>query len=137
MMRLVSLLSLLLLVGACSSETAPLTVTDVAIARPKPGMQMTAGYFTLTNHTSETLKITKVTSPQFGSVEMHESVVEDGMARMYELGDLTLLPNQPLEFRPGGKHLMLMRPVEELDMVTLEFHSGDAIVLSVNATVTD
>ena len=137
MIRLASILSLALLVGACSGETVPLTVTDVAVARPKPGMRMTAGYFTLTNHTSESLLITEVTSPQFESVQMHESVIEDGMARMYELGDLTLLPNKSVEFRPGGKHLMLMRPVEELDMVTLEFHSGDAILLTINTAVTE
>lgn len=126
-----------LLLGACSGDSAPLTINDAAVARPKPGMQMTAGYFTLTNHTSQAIVITEVRSPQFGSVQMHETVVEDGIARMVELGDLILAPNSSVEFLPGGKHLMLMQAADELDNVTLDFLTGESIVLSITIKVTE
>jgi len=126
-----------LLLGACSGDSAPLTISDAAVAHPKPGMQMTAGYFTLTNHTSQAIVITEVRSPQFGSVQMHETVVEDGIARMVELGDLILAPNSSVEFLPGGKHLMLMQAADELDNVTLDFLTGESIVLSITIKVTE
>lgn len=130
-------LLLVLLAGACSSDAPPLTISDVVIKKPMPGMMMSAGYFSLQNNTSKPVVITHVTSPQFGSVEMHESVVEDGIARMIKLGDLTLPPESTVDFVPGGKHLMLMRPGENLDNVALEFFSGEAVVLSVNVAASE
>ena len=136
-MRLTLVSAVAILVTACSIESAPLVATDVMIKQPMPGMQMTAGYLTLTNNTTQAIRITQVTSPQFDSVEMHESVVEDGMARMYPLGDLTILAGKAVNFEPGGKHLMLTRPVGEFEAVTLEFRAGKAIVLTLNIALSD
>ncbi len=130
-MRVALLFVVVGLLAACSVEKTPLVATDVDISRPIPGMQMTAAYFTLTNNTTQPIKITRVTSPEFESVEMHESVLEDGMTRMYALGDLTILAGAIVNFEPGGKHLMLMRPITDVDTVTLEFYAGKAIVLTV------
>ena len=124
---------LALCIAACSSEPQPpLAIADVVVKKPIPGMGMGAGYFALTNNAQQSVVITRVTSPQFGSIEMHESVIEDGVARMIEFNDLTLQPGATVEFAPGGKHLMLMQPADDLSSVTLEFHSGDTVVLSVN-----
>jgi copper(I)-binding protein len=136
-MRLLQFLLASILITACSLERAPLVVTDVSIKAPLPGMQMTAAYFTLTNNTSQMIKISNVTSPQFGTVEMHESVIEDGMARMYPLRDFTILAGDTVRFEPGGKHLMLMRPAGEFQSVTIEFHANKASILSVNAPLSD
>jgi copper(I)-binding protein len=100
-------------------------------------MQMSAGYLTFTNNSAQSITLTHVTSPQFGAVEMHESVVEDGMARMYPLGDLTILAGTTVQFEPGGKHLMLMRPVGEFESVTLEFHADNAVILTLNVALSD
>jgi copper(I)-binding protein len=137
MMRLTLVTAVAILVAACSIERVPLVATDVSIKQPMPGMQMTAGYLTLTNNTTQAIKISQVTSAQFGSVEMHESVVEDGMARMYPLGELMILAGKAIVFEPGGKHLMLMRPVGEFEAVTLEFRAGKAIVLTLNVALSD
>ena len=74
--------------------------------------------------------------PQLGSVELHESVIEDGVARMVALDELALQPGATVQFAPGGKHLMLMRPGDDLVSVTLEFHAGDTVVLRVSVTPT-
>ena len=132
------ILSLLLIsAGACSSDTAPLAISDTVIRKPLPGMHMSAGYFTLTNNTSDSIVITHVTSPQFGAVEMHETIIEEGVARMAALGDLELAPDSTIRFQPGGKHLMLMQPAADLENVTLEFHSRDDMVLSITVVATD
>jgi copper(I)-binding protein len=137
MRRIVPVLILALLGCACFQESAPLVASDVVVSKPKPGMNMAAGYLTLSNNTSQAIIITRVESAQFESVEMHESVIEDGMARMYALDDITVLAKSSVVFQPGGKHLMLMRPVGEFDTVTLDFFAGNAVVLSVDVTLSD
>ena len=137
MKRIIPVLVLALLGCACSQESAPLVASDVVVAKPRPGMSMTAGYLTLSNNASQPIIITHVASPQFESVEMHESVIEDGMARMYALGDLTILAKSSVVFQPGAKHLMLMRPVGEFDTVSLDFFAGKAVVLTVNVALSD
>jgi len=137
MKRIIPVLILALLSCACSQESAPLVASDVVVSKPKPGTNMAAGYLTLRNNTSQPINITHVASPQFESVEMHESVIEDGMARMYALGDMTVLAKSSVVFQPGGKHLMLMRPVGEFDTVTVDFFAGKAVVLTVNVTLSD
>jgi len=130
-------LALVVLLASCSAEKAPLVASDVDIRKPVPGMNMSAGYLALTNNTSRPVVITHVDSTQFGSVELHESVLEDGVSRMRPLGELTIPPRQTVRFEPGGKHLMLMRPAIGADTVTLDFYSGDTVVLTVNASLQD
>lgn len=137
MKRIIPVLTLALLGCACSQESVPLVASDVVVTKPMPGMNMTAGYLTLRNNSSQPIIISHVASPQFESVEMHESVVEDGMARMYALGEMTILAGSSVVFKPGGKHLMLMQPVGEFDTVTLDFFAGDAAVLTINVTLSD
>lgn len=133
MIRAVIPALLVLCAAACSDDAAPLVASDIVIRPPLPGMEMAAGYLSLHNTGRQPVTITGVTSAQFGRVEMHETVIEDGVARMVELGALTLLPGSTIDFSPGGKHLMLMQPLSELDSVTLNFHAGDAVVLTVSA----
>ncbi len=136
-MRVALLLVVVGLLAACSVEKTPLVATDVVISRPIPGMQMTAAYFLLSNNTTQAITITDVTSPNFESVEMHESALEDGMTRMYALGELTILAGATVRFEPGGKHLMLIRPTGDVDTVTLEFYAGKAVVLTINVAFKD
>lgn len=137
MKRLSGILLLVALMSACSIERVPLAATDVLVTKPRPGMQMTAAYLTLSNNTTQEITITHVSSPEFELVEMHESVLEDGMARMYQLGKLTILAGTSVHFEPGGKQLMLMRPAGDLDTVTLEFYADKAVVLSINVALTE
>ena len=121
-----------LFVAACSSESGPpLAVSDVEVTRPMPGMSMSAGYLVLRNASSEATTITHVSSPQYGSVEMHETRIEDGVSRMRKLPEVVVEPGSNVVFERGGKHLMLMRPADDLSNVTLNFYSGDALLLSV------
>jgi len=137
MRRIIPVLILALLGCACSQESAPLVASDVVVSKPRPGTSMAAGYLTLSSNASEAIVISHVASPQFESVEMHESVIEDGLARMYRLGDLTVAAKSSVVFQPGGKHLMLMRPVGEFDTISLDFYAGKAVVLTVNVALSD
>jgi len=124
------------LLAACSTAQPPITAADIRISRPAGDSAMAAGYLTLTNNTRNPVTITRVTSPQFESVAMHETVIEDGVAHMRAIGNLTLAPGEPVRFEPGGKHLMLMRPRGVAGPVRLDFFAGDTLVLSLDVEPT-
>ena len=124
-----------ILVGACSAEPQPpLVATDVVVTRPMPGMQMSAAYLSLTNRTDETIRISRVASAQYESVQLHESIVEDGIARMRAIPVLEIPSGETITLKRGGKHLMLMRPTGAAESVSLRFLDGDNLVLAVDAT---
>ncbi len=121
---------------ACGQEASPpVIVADIEITAPRPGSGMSAGYLEIRNNSNEPLAITRVDSPQFGMVELHESIVEDGIARMRPLESLDIAPGQAAVLERGGKHLMLMAPVADPEQVTLNFFAGDLLVVSVDARV--
>ena len=135
-MRATHLTSLLicLVISACSKEALPpLVVSDVVITAPMPGQSMSAGYLSITNNTSDAVTISQVDSTEFESVEIHESVLQDGIAKMQRLGELTIPAKSTVKLEPGGKHLMLMRPSDASNQVSLSFYSEDTLLLGVTA----
>jgi len=121
---------------ACGGEVMPpLVATDIVITQPMPGRQMSAGYISLTNNTNAAISITQVVSPDFEAVEMHESLLEDGIAKMRRIEKLTIPANSSISLERGGKHLMLMRPTGALQTVSLNFYSGDTLLLNINVPV--
>jgi copper(I)-binding protein len=125
------------LVIACSADQPPLIAEQLQIAWPLPGMSMGAGYLTLKNNSAQQIRITQVHSPELKSVEMHESVLEDGVSRMYKLQEVVILPGRSVSFEPGAKHLMLRYPDSIPDQVTLQFYTEETLLLSVGATLED
>jgi copper(I)-binding protein len=131
----IGVLLAIILVSACSTEPqAPLVATDVVVTRPVPGMQMSAAYLSLTNHTDETIRISRVVSTQYESVQLHESIVKDGVARMRAIPVLEIPAGETIILKRGGKHLMLMHPTGATESVSLQFLDGDNLVLAVEAT---
>ena len=97
---------------------------------------MAADYLDITNQSGTAIRITSVTSPDYELVEMHETTIEDGVARMRAIPALEIEDGDTVTFERGGKHLMLMRPLESPDTVTLNFYSEDLLLLSVNTRFT-
>ena len=123
---------LAVLLAACGAPEPPLVVSELEITKPMPGMRMSAGFLVVTNNTDEETRITHITSSQFEAVEIHETTVTDGISRMRELDALVVPGRTSVVLERGGKHLMLMRPQDLQDSVTLQFFSGDLPVLSVD-----
>ena len=126
------LVLLAVLLAACGAPNPPLVVSELEITKPMPGRSMSAGYLILTNNTDEPLRITSVDSPQFGSVQVHETTITEGVSRMRELAELIVPAHDSVTLERGGKHLMLMRPTDLEDTVVLQFFSGGTLLLSVN-----
>jgi Uncharacterized protein conserved in bacteria len=96
----------LLLAAAASAQVAPLQV-DSPWARPTVPGQPTAGAY-MTFRASAPLTLLGASTPQAGTVEMHEMKMEGQVMRMRAVETVALLPGQPLRFTPGGYHFMLM-----------------------------
>jgi copper(I)-binding protein len=129
------LLLLLALMAACTSEPQPpLVASDVVVTRPMPGMKMSAAYLSLANNSDEAIRISRVASAQYESVQLHETRIEDGVARMRAIPVLEIAAGESVTLERGGKHLMLMRPTGSSDTVSLQFLDGDDLLLTVDAT---
>ena len=129
-MRFLLLISFALL-AACGSPQPPLVATDVEVTPPMPGRQMSAGYLMLTNNTDEAIVIDAVTSPHFGSIELHETTIENGISRMRQIEELVIPPHGSVTLERGGKHLMLMRSTGPNEIITLQFLSKGEPVLTI------
>ncbi len=64
-------------------------------------------------------------------------MIEDGIARMVALPELSIPAQGTVRLQRGGKHLMLSGPVAEADTVTLQFYAGDSLLLTLNAAIAD
>jgi periplasmic copper chaperone A len=70
------------------------------------------------------------------AVELHETTIDDGRARMEQRDTVELPAGETTEFRPGGLHLMMVAPDEAVTQggtfeVTLSFDRSDPTTVSV------
>jgi copper(I)-binding protein len=107
----IALLALALLAAAplAASDIQPLKITDAWLREPPPAVTTTAGYATLHNPNHMPLTLTGVRST-LGRVELHETRIENGLARMRPVASLSLPPGGTRDLAPGGLHLMLIEP---------------------------
>ena len=94
-----------------------------------------AGYMTLTNNSDDVIRITRVSSPQYGAVEIHQTSIENDVARMRAVGELIIPPGETVRLERSGMHLMLMQQADDVEMATLNLYSGDRILLSISASL--
>ncbi|HEX4871261.1 MAG TPA: copper chaperone PCu(A)C [Nevskiaceae bacterium] len=131
----------LLLLAACGGvdpERALPRIESGWIRLPPPGQSTTAGYLEFVNGSEQTVTVVGAASPAFGAIEIHETVQSEGQMRMRRLGELSVAPGERLSLAPGGKHLMLFRPVEPLAehqevAISLALRSASGEVLSADA----
>lgn len=89
-------------------------VVDGWLRAPPMPMPMMAGFARIDNACATGSAIVGARSDAFASVELHETRVVDGVSRMREVAELPLPMGSEVVLRPGGLHLMLMRPVSPL-----------------------
>lgn len=124
-----------LIMASAETYKPPVVASNIKIIQALPGASVSAGYMTLTNNSDDAVLITRVTSPQYGTVSFHQTSIEDDIARMRPIAELTIPPGESIDLEPGGTHLMLMRQRNDVDTVTLDFHSEDTIVISINTSL--
>ncbi len=103
-----------------------------------PGAMMLAGYMSLRNDGRLPMRFVSAQSDAFGMVELHKSLLVDGVSTMRPAGGQVIPAGGSLRLEPGGMHLMLMEPRHELkagEQVRFRLHFADGRVLDVVAVV--
>ncbi len=125
------LLTLIVLLTACQKTgQESLLIEDAWVREAPPNASMLAGYVTLTNNTEEVLTLTSAASKQFNHVEIHRTVVENGVAKMRHQKELPIPAGESVKLEPGGYHFMLMHPesavkADDEVLITVRFHQAD------------
>ena len=124
--------------SACAEEAGPaVSITAVKIFAPVPGSSAGVAYFSIENRGDTAITIDRIDSPQYDDVQIHETTIEDDVSRMRPIESVLVKPSSSVDFVPGGKHVMLMRPSVNTgpgSLVELEIHYNDSLLI-VNATM--
>jgi copper(I)-binding protein len=99
-----------------------LAISDPWIRSAPPGAGSMAGYLTIENKSADDYILIGAQSPLFAEVMLHGTSIEEDIASMSALGELTLKGGTQTQFQPMGKHLMLVEPERD-------FKSGDLVPL--------
>ena len=84
---------------------ASLVIENAWIRLPAPSQSVAAGYCDLRNDGAAPVTVVGFAGPF--RVEMHETRIEDGVARMRRVRELHVPAKSAMRLVPGGKHLML------------------------------
>ncbi len=132
----------LLLALLCSTfaASAEMLIESPYVRAMPPGAPNSAAFMLISNQTDQPIALASAKSDVAERVEIHQSLMEDGVMKMRQLPSLTIPANGQIELKPGGFHIMLLglkQPltVGEPVLVKLFFDNGESV--SVEADVRD
>ncbi len=96
------------------SENQPFIIENAWISEAPPNSKVMVAYLTITNPSTEDIELTSASSALYSSIEFHETVHRDGLARMLRHESIPISANSSVHFKRGGKHLMLFNPTRRL-----------------------
>jgi copper(I)-binding protein len=131
---------------AVTAVSAPALAAEIAVsgAWSRPAVQggNGAGYLTVTNAGAAPDRLLSAASPAAGRVEIHQSMVTDGVAMMHAAEAGVVVPAKgKAVLAPGGYHLMLTglkaaSPVGGAIPVTLTFERAGKVTTSLAVRTT-
>lgn len=143
-----------LALGACTPAPAPepeapaieeqataLSLSN-AWARPTPGgVDVSAGYLTITNAGAVEDQLIGASSPRAAAVELHSMTMENNVMQMRQEQSFAIPAGGSLTFGPGGAHLMFIGVTQPFTQgesipVTLTFATAGAIETTLPVTTT-
>ena len=132
------LMALCLNTGQAWATDPALNVSEAWIREAPPGADVLAAYLRLENTAGDTVVVSAFQSRDFGHIEIHRTVVEEGVARMLPVERLEIASGEAIALEPGGMHLMLFRPARSLrqdDRVVFSLELADGRSQTFEATV--
>jgi periplasmic copper chaperone A len=106
---------------------AEVTVKDAWVRGTVAGQKSSGAFLTLTS--TENAKVVAVQSPVAKVAEIHVTKNDRGMMVMEHVESLALPAGKPVEFKPGGHHVMLLgiaKPLGKGESVPITFTIEDA-----------
>jgi copper(I)-binding protein len=126
--RLVFVALLAFQMFGATSIRAQVMVDDAWVRATVRGQQATGAFMRIS--TKKDVKLVEARTPNAGFVEVHQMLLEQGVMSMRTVKGLLIPAGEPVEFKSGGYHLMLMdlkQPVRAgfESQITLVFESSD------------
>ncbi|MBE9564462.1 MAG: copper chaperone PCu(A)C [Proteobacteria bacterium] len=121
-----------------SSTAGVLTIDNAWVAEAPPVSKVMVAYLTISNMGYKAITITNAESELYSSIEFHETIHENGMARMVRHDELVVPASSSLELKRGGKHLMLFNPSRRLkvdDTVTIKLTTTNGTIKTISVPV--
>lgn len=113
-------------------------VHDAWIAEGPPTVKTHAGYLDIENSGHTDVTLYEITSPDFERIEIHHSIIDDGIAKMLYQRSITIPAGSRLSFAPGTYHIMLFnarKPLLEGETIPLTFIFKDDSVIHIEAKI--
>jgi copper(I)-binding protein len=105
-----------------------LQITGAWIKNLPMTVPVRAGYMNISNNQTQAVTIVSLQSNSFENIEVHQTIESEGMMSMRPVDTLLIPAGGTLQLTPGGFHLMMMMPLEELkpgQKVIVTLHYGD------------
>ncbi len=121
---------LLLMAAASSVKAMGVMVNDPWVRAAPPNAPALAAFMTLENHSGSDVSLVGVsTSLPVARVELHRTLMADGMMKMVQQKEMPVAAHGSLELKPGSWHIMMIGPQKvpvEGDSIhlTLRFSDG-------------
>ena len=122
--------------SASASASGEITVEN-ARAHPTIAGRPGVGYLKLINTSDTPRLLVSADSPAIGNIEIHNHVIDDGVARMRRIENVSIPAHGMVHFKPHGPHLMVFNPAKPLQLgdhfpVTLNFDNADSLSVTIN-----
>ncbi len=89
--------------ASSSDNTLGVTARGAWIRDAPPMSQALAGYMSLENRSAQTRTLIGASSPDFGSVMLHETEIREGVARTAQRAEVRIAAGDAADFVPGGR----------------------------------
>ena len=131
-------LSCVFVVSMMNLAVAEVVVESPWVREGPPNAKTLAAYMVLRNDDDSAEILKGATASGFEGVEIHRTVMEEGVATMVPQESLTIPSKGSVTLAPGGLHLMLIngkKPVKTGDSVELTLRFSDGETIDVDAPV--
>jgi len=121
-----------------AEKNLKINITDLWISEAPPTVSVLVAYVTLINNSEIPISLVSISCPLFSSIEIHRSIIKNGIASMESHATLEILSKSTIKLSPGDYHLMLFNPKMPLkigDAPVFMFGFSDGTQIRVKANI--
>lgn len=131
------------ILSLCTANAFASDADDIKISNPyvrevPPGAMATGSFLTLKNTSQHTIRLVKASSDAAKTVQLHTHIHDQGVMKMRQVKNITILANSTTELKPGGLHIMLIgiqKPIVQGQIINLTLYFEDKSHVEIHAPV--
>jgi copper(I)-binding protein len=135
---ILTVFSFLFFINTASAQVSVQIDPKAWLREGPPNARVLAAFISMQNTGKKTLILKAVHGKDFDHVEMHKTIMQNGMARMIPQPRLVIKAGQTLKMQPGGIHIMLFKPKRAIkagEQITLTLDFGKSGKKSISIPV--